>query len=405
MSRTHQKHPSPVEEVRVVIPQGAMIAGKYRVDDLLAVGGMGMVFAGVHVELDQRVAIKVVRPELSHNEEAVTRFLNEARAAARLRGQHVARVLDSGRLDSGIPYLVMEFLDGADLCKVLRRSGPLPVSAAVHYLLQACEAIAEAHAEGIVHRDLKPENLFLIRAPDGSPVVKVLDFGISKRQSADAKSLTDPTRGIGSPNYMSPEQMVAPETVDHRSDVWSLGAVLYELLAGHPPFQGHTLPAICVKVLREQPPSLTGQRPDVPVGIEHVVMRCLSKRREERFASVAELAHELSAFAPEAARALASRAERILQRSGRDSGTTPLPLVLPPLSPNDRPSGQRPGRVAPKRKRTTSWLLFLAVAAVGVAGGWQWSSWDRIAKRRQTLGSPDNRPFAPAPSDAGSDAP
>ena len=196
MSRTHPKHPSPVEEVRVVIPQGAMVAGKYRVNDLLAVGGMGLVFAGVHVELDQRVAIKVVRPELSHNEEAVTRFLNEARAAARLRGQHVARVLDSGRLESGIPYLVMEFLDGADLGTVLRRSGPLPVSAAVHYLLQACEAIAEAHAEGIVHRDLKPENLFLIRAPDGSPVRQGARFRyfqatICRRQKHDRSNSRD----------------------------------------------------------------------------------------------------------------------------------------------------------------------------------------------------------------------
>jgi len=386
----------------VVIPRGAMVAGKYRVNDLLAVGGMGMVFAGTHVELDQRVAIKVVRPELSHSEEAVTRFLNEARAAAKLRGQHVARVLDSGRLESGIPYLVMEFLDGADLCTVIRRSGPLPASAAVHYVLQACEAIAEAHSEGIIHRDLKPENLFLIRAPDGSPVVKVLDFGISKRESPDAKGLTDPTRGIGSPNYMSPEQMVAPDTVDHRSDVWSLGAVLYELLAGHPPFQADTLPAICVKVLREQPIPLKDLRPDAPAGLERVVMRCLSKRREERYSSVAELARELSTFAPDAARALASRAERILARSPRDSGSTPLPLVLPPLS-RPRQSEQSSDVAAPKRRRTKSWLVALALAGGAAAGAFYWARGDGPFETNP--GAPGRTPFTPLSPDAGSDAP
>jgi serine/threonine-protein kinase len=402
MSRVLSKNPSPVDEIRVVIPRGAMVAGKYRVNDLLAVGGMGIVFAGMHVELDQRVAIKVVRPELSHSEEAVTRFLNEARAAARLRGQHVARVLDSGRLESGIPYLVMEFLDGADLCTVIRRSGPLPASTAVHYVLQACEAIAEAHSEGIIHRDLKPENLFLIRAPDGSPVVKILDFGISKRQSPDAKGFTDPTRGIGSPNYMSPEQMVAPDTVDHRSDVWSLGAVLYELLAGHPPFQADTLPAICVKVLREEPIPLKGLRPDVPAGLERVVMRCLSKRREERYSSVAELARELSSFAPDAARALASRAERILARSGRDSGSTPLPLVLPALYA-PRLSEEGSDSMPPKRRRTQSWLLALALAAGAAAGAFYWAGGDWRSK--STLGSPDRTPFTPLVPDAGSDGP
>jgi eukaryotic-like serine/threonine-protein kinase len=402
MSRVLPKNPSPVDEIRVVIPRGAMVAGKYRVNDLLAVGGMGIVFAGMHVELDQRVAIKVVRPELSHSEEAVTRFLNEARAAARLRGQHVARVLDSGRLESGIPYLVMEFLDGADLCTVIRRSGPLPASAAVHYVLQACEAIAEAHSEGIIHRDLKPENLFLIRAPDGSPVVKVLDFGISKRQSPDAKGFTDPTRGIGSPNYMSPEQMVAPDTVDHRSDVWSLGAVLYELLAGHPPFQADTLPAICVKVLREEPIPLKGPRPDVPAGLERVVMRCLSKRREERYSSVAELARELSSFAPDAARALASRAERILARSGRDSGSTPLPLVLPPLY-GPRLSEEGSDSMPPKRRRNKSWIFALALTASAVAGAFYWAGGDWRSK--SNLGSPDRTPFTPLVPDAGSDGP
>jgi serine/threonine-protein kinase len=379
-----------------------MVAGKYRVNDLLAVGGMGMVFAGTHVGLDQRVAIKVVRPELSHSEEAVTRFLNEARAAARLRGQHVARVLDSGRLESGIPYLVMEFLDGADLSTVIRRSGPLPVSAAVHYLLQACEAIAEAHAEGIIHRDLKPENLFLIRAPDGSPVVKVLDFGISKRQSPDAKGLTDPTRGIGSPNYMSPEQMVTPDTVDQRSDIWSLGAVLYELLTGQPPFSAHTLPAICVKVLREQPAPLRAVRPDVPADLERIVLRCLSKRREDRYSSVAELAREMSSFAPDAARALASRAERILARSGRDSGTTPLPLVLPPLSrPDDR--SDQDLEPTPKRSGTGAWLLTLAFAGT-VAAALYYLAWGDASKK-QNLGAPEQRPFTPLATDAGSDGP
>ncbi len=387
-----------------------MVAGKYRVSDLLAVGGMGMVFDGVHVDLDQRVAIKFVRPELRHNEEAVARFLNEARSAAKLRGQHVARVLDSGRLDNGIPYLVMEYLDGADLCTVLRRSGSLPVSTAVHYLLQTCEAIAEAHAEGIVHRDLKPENLFLIRAPDGSPVLKVLDFGISKQRSAEEKNYTDPTRGIGSPNYMSPEQMVAPETVDHRSDVWSLGAVLYELIAGRPPFDGQTLAAICVKVLREQPDSLSQLRPDVPPALEAVILRCLSKRREERFSTVAELAQALGPFAPDAARALASRAERILARSVRDSGTTPLPLILPSRSRKSAAVDPREGSAVRRTRRFRAWPFVLAAVAGGLVGAAHWLNSTRSALRHEAIPVPAATSAAPSSAgsavpDAGRDAP
>ena len=223
-----------------------------------------------------------------------------------------------------------------------------------------------------------------------------------KRQSPDAKGLTDPTRGIGSPNYMSPEQMIAPDTVDHRSDVWSLGAVLYELLAGRPPFQAHTLPAICVKVLREPPIPLTDARPDVPAGLERIVLRCLSKRREDRFSSVAELAGQLSSFAPDAARTLASRAERILARSSRDSGTTPLPLVLPPLSStrSSEPSSDLP---PPKRRRTGAWLVAVTLAGAAAAIAFSWAGGHRT--KEPNHGLPDRAPFTPLFTDAGSDSP
>mgnify|MGYP001062724726 FL=1 len=224
---------APLTEVQ----PGDLLAGKYRIERVLGRGGMGVVVSAVHEALDERVALKFLLPEALANQEAVQRFLREARAAVKIRSEHVARVTDVGTLESGAPYMVMEYLDGVDLARYLESRGPLPVPEAVEYMLQACEALAEAHALGIVHRDLKPANLFRIERVDGTPSIKLLDFGISK-VIAHQVALTQTSSMLGSPLYMAPEQMTSSKHVDARADVWALGIILFELVTGEPPFQG-----------------------------------------------------------------------------------------------------------------------------------------------------------------------
>lgn len=263
---------------------------------------MGYVVSAFHTQLGQSVAVKFMNPELCEREEPVTRFLREARAAVRIKNEHVARVLDVGTLESGAPYMVMEYLDGHDLAEELDKRIQLPTYAAVDYLLQASEAIAEAHALGIVHRDLKPANLFLTRRVDGSPLIKVLDFGISKalidEEGQPASSLTATQALIGSPQYMSPEQVRKPKTVDGRSDVWALGVILYELLTGRQPFAGDVAMSVLAAVVSDPVPPIRELRPDVPLELERVILRCLEKKPEARYQSVAELAQALEPFAP-----------------------------------------------------------------------------------------------------------
>lgn len=278
-----------------VISCGAILAKRYRIDGIVAEGGMGTVYRAWHVLLERPVAIKVMRPELARMPEAVARFVNEARAAAQLCGRHSLRVIDIGRIENGPPYQVLELLEGSDLRTVLNERGPLPFLEAVELVLQACEGVAEAHSLGIIHRDLKPENLFLSRAADGTQVLKLIDFGISKRRvDARAENLTAFGESVGSPNYMSPEQMSSPERVDERSDVWSLGVVLFELLTGKTPFDAETLPIVFARVLGGEPTPLRQFRQDLPKGLQQLLARCLAKDAHYRFASVHELARALS---------------------------------------------------------------------------------------------------------------
>jgi serine/threonine-protein kinase len=300
----------------IPVAPGEVLAGKYRVDRILGVGGMGVVVAATHIQLDQKVALKFMLPQGLVHPALVERFVREARAAVRLRSDHVARVLDVGTLDSGSPYMVMEYLDGADLGSVVGDQGPLPVATAVDCVLQACDAVAEAHALGIVHRDLKPRNLFLTRRNDGRALVKVLDFGISKdRTAASDLSLTRTTEVIGSPNYMSPEQLKSSKAADERSDIWALGVILYELLTGRVPFVAESVTQLTAMVLTESPRSVDQMRPDVPRALGLIVARCLEKDRARRFASVAELAAALEPFAPTDTRDLAMRIARIAGNS------------------------------------------------------------------------------------------
>jgi serine/threonine-protein kinase len=326
-----------------LVDVGDILAGKYRVERVLGRGGMGYVVSAFHTQLGQSVAVKFMNPELCEREEPVTRFLREARAAVRIKNEHVARVLDVGTLESGAPYMVMEYLEGHDLAEELDKRIQLPTYAAVDYVLQASEAIAEAHALGIVHRDLKPANLFLTRRLDGSALIKVLDFGISKalvdEEGQPASSLTATQALIGSPQYMSPEQVRKPKTVDGRSDVWALGVILYELLAGRQPFAGDVAMSVLAAVVSDPVPPLREQRPDVPPELERVILRCLEKKPEARFQSVAELALALEPFAPPTA----------VPSIQRISGTlrTPTPLRISGELPTlEAPEGSTPPRMA-----------------------------------------------------------
>jgi serine/threonine-protein kinase len=283
-----------------LVQAGDVVAGKYRLEREIGSGGMGVVYAAVHVHLEQRVALKFVNVEVANNAEVTQRFWREARAAVKIQSEHVARVIDIGQLDGGAPYIVMEYLEGDDLDNIVRKGGPLEARDAVRYVLQACEALAEVHVMGIVHRDIKPANLFLADRPDGSRIVKLLDFGISKPAIyEDGKgSLTQTSAVIGSPNYMSPEQLRSSRDVDTRSDVWALGVTLFELLGGTSPFARGTMPEVCASILKDPPLKLTQLRPELPSAIEAVIGKCLAKDPKERWKDVGELAIALRSFGP-----------------------------------------------------------------------------------------------------------
>jgi serine/threonine-protein kinase len=285
----------------MTIGVGSILRGKYRVDSVLGVGGMGMVLGARHLRLDQRVAIKVLLPEMLAHPEVVERFGREARAASRIDNDHVARVTDVDTLEDGSPFLVMEYLEGRDLSFVRGAGVPLPPSRAVDVVLQACDAIGAAHALGVVHRDLKPANLFLARRRDGTERVKVLDFGISKLiEPGGAAGVTKTSAIMGSAEYMSPEQMLSSRDVDGRTDVWALGVVLFELCTAKAPFPGETLPQVCAQVLTQPAPRPTEIAPEIPAGLEVVILRCLEKDRDRRFGTAAELAAALVPFASRA---------------------------------------------------------------------------------------------------------
>jgi serine/threonine-protein kinase len=291
---------------------GTMLAGRYRVDRVVGRGGMGIVVAATHVGLDERVAIKVLGQEAKQEPETVERFSREARAAAKIKSEHVARVSDVGVLEDGSPFLVMEYLAGKDLSLYLRERERLPVAEAVDFLLQASEGLAEAHALGIVHRDLKPSNLFLTRRSDGSALIKVLDFGVSKLLAPGfGPALTRTNDVVGSPVYMPPEQMLSSKTVDLRADIWALGVIMYELLTGTLPFVADSFAALCSQVMRLEPPPMATRRYDIPPGLEAVVLCCLSKKPEARFQTLGALAEALAPFAPPHARPAIDRIARI----------------------------------------------------------------------------------------------
>ncbi len=309
---------------------GDVLGGKYKVEQILGIGGMGMVVLATHLELDSQVAIKFMLPAALESPEAASRFMREARANSRLTNDHVCRVIDVGKFDTGQPYIVMEYMEGYDLGTLLKRKGAQPVDVAVDYILQACEGMAEAHGHGIVHRDLKPDNLFLANRADGSQIIKILDFGISKAAVTGIATKTGDI--MGSPAYMAPEQMQSTKDVDQRADIWSLGVLLYQLISGRLPFVADTLPALCLAVINEEPPSLETLKKDLPHGLAQVVNKCLAKNRDERYLNVHQFGLALAAFGKSDSGGAVTRIRGMLQRK---RPPTPPPLMMLPSEFSD----------------------------------------------------------------------
>jgi serine/threonine-protein kinase len=358
------------------------LLGKYQLGRELGRGGMGVVFEAMHLRLGQKVAIKLVLPEVGKQPELAHRFEREARAAACLRSRHTARVLDVDTTPDGVPFLVMELLDGWSLRDELARVGPLPIADAVRYVLEACDAMDEAHRAGIIHRDLKPSNLFLCR-DEGRPFVKVLDFGISKaasENSADFRTATNVP--LGTCHYMSPEQARSASSVDARSDVWSLGVVLYELLTNEVPFGGDNPLNVLVAVATQSVPPLRKVRPDVPEALASAIERALCKDVESRFPTVRALADALAPFAPGAASYRPSQPRLAAVTPAPPSARVDLETTqLPPQTPRDTTAGalgsasgvDHVAAKAPPPSRLTRPLSGAAAfAAVGLLGLGAW---------------------------------
>ncbi len=321
---------------------GDVVAGKFRIERVLGEGGMGVVVAARHMQLDERVALKFLRPSMS-SPEMVARFAQEARAAVKLKSEHVARVLDVGMRQDGVPFIVMEYLQGQDLSQLLREGGPLPPEAAADLAIQVCEGLAEAHARGVVHRDIKPENLFLAEHGDGWRTLKILDFGISKAvltgsavPKADSNIRTQSL--MGSPCYMSPEQLRSTQSVDHRTDLWSLGVVLYELLTGETAYSPEqSLTEVIACILEQPPPTVRAMRPDVPPALDDIVAHCMERDRDVRFQNAAELAIALMPLAPRHSRMKVERAVAVTRAAGLSDAALVVPSSIAP-PPGETPS-------------------------------------------------------------------
>jgi serine/threonine protein kinase len=296
------------------VPLDEDLEAKYEILAVLGGGGMGRVLRARHRQLKRMVAIKLLNHDLKASE-SVTRFLREARAAAQIRSTHVAHVMDAGLLRNGQPYIVMEYLQGQDLASLVATRGRLAIPLAVDFTLQALDALAEAHSLEIIHRDIKPGNLFATRLAGGDTAIKVVDFGLAK--TGGSLDTLDPgvtERGavLGTPSYMSPEQFVNAQDVDARADIWGIGATLFELLTGVPPFLGKTLPQIYTAVMHQPVLSIRSLLPELPEGLEQVVATCLTRERERRYANVAELAAALGPYAGEAASDRVARIRRVV---------------------------------------------------------------------------------------------
>jgi len=353
------------------------------------------VVAAQHIQLDEKVALKFLLPDALDNAEAVARFAREARAAVKIKSEHVARIIDVGALPSGAPYIVMEYLEGRDLATWLKQRGPLPIEQAVDFTLQACVAVADAHALGIVHRDLKPANLFCVRRSDGQLSIKVLDFGISKMADASARAsaATRTSALMGTPFYMSPEQMRSAKDVDAQTDIWALGVILFELMAGRPAFEAETVTELAIKVANEPAPSVRGFRPDVPSGLEAILFKCLEKDRRRRYRNVAELALALLEFGPKRAKASVERIAGIVQSAGLSVSA----LAMPPSPPPEAETLIAPETVAPVGRTTLESTRRTTLALwAGLAAGLTLAAAGVLTVFHRSAALPQNPPAAVA---------
>ena len=414
----------PPEGTPLVTPfsPGDVIADKYQVIGVIGSGGMGYVVSATHVELGHQVALKFLRKELLVHADLVARFAREARTAVMIKSEHVARVFDVGTLPDAGPYIAMELLEGQDLGKVVAERGALPVETAIDYILQACEALATAHALGIVHRDIKPENLFVCKSVPGVEVIKVLDFGISKLavpeppQQQSRRPIIRTTSAVGSPTYMSPEQIRAMDDVDARADVWALGCVLHELLTGAPAFDAPSLTQLAAKILERPPAPLRSLKPDLPAELEAAIAHCLGKDPSRRFQNVGELAAALCPFAAPRSRIVAERCRYVLDPAaasafdldektgpvswnGVSTGLEAVPAAA--TSPSGSGTMRRvtvaARRVARDRKRVAALALLAGLGLV--AGIWRVGASNGPEKALATqtiLAAPP--PGAPAPA-------
>jgi serine/threonine protein kinase len=374
-------------------------AEKYLIERELGVGGAGIVVRARHRELDEPVAIKFLLP--GQTQEAVARFRREARAASRIKNQHVVRILDVATTDAGVPYIVMEYLDGLDLERMLqqRPNRQLLILDAIEFILQACEALAECHGLGIVHRDLKPSNLFCVHGADGLPMIKVLDFGISKLMASTAETdATDHSRILGSPRYMSPEQFDNAIDVDNRTDIWAIGVILYELVTGVVPFVETDVLRLWQKIRSDQPVSVASRRPEVLADLEAVILKCLEKDRVNRFSNLAEFAKALLPFAPQRAWASVARIVRIVESPGTMTSALDLP---------QRTSGRwsqaptihsiTPERVVPVKPRFPVGAAVLAVLAAVIVFWPRGDAGHVVATAGTTLASAPDAQVASTP--------
>ncbi len=348
---------------RAVYDPGTVVAGKYRIDRTLGTGGMGVVVAATHLELGTPIALKFLHHDMTQNQSVVERFMREARSSAQLRGENVCRVSDVGRTESGQPFLVMELLAGQDLGTLLKTNGALQVTVAAEIIMQACIALGEAHAVGVIHRDIKPGNLFWTQRPDGSALIKVLDFGVAKAPEELNMSLTQTQNVIGSPGYMSPEQLKSSKSVDPRSDIWSLGIVLYELVSGKKPFEAQSITELALKVAMDPAPAMSA---GIPPSFESVILRCLEKDPQRRYRDVADLATALAPFVgPTRGPELAYAVTRVLRGNHQPFIAAPPPHgASTPTTLRGANGVMPPSGISTKR----SWRL-PAVMGAGAAVG------------------------------------
>ncbi|MGZ5483130.1 MAG: protein kinase domain-containing protein, partial [Pyrinomonadaceae bacterium] len=283
---------------------GQTLAGKYKIEKLIKTGGMGSVYRGRHVLMDKTVAVKVLRPSLAGDDAVVARFSREAKAASKISHPHAVSVTDFGEAENGVVFLVMEYLDGRTLKEAIAKEGPLSLGRAVEIVRQVAGALDAAHGQGVIHRDLKSENIMLV-SHDGDEWAKVLDFGIAKilqpvGSPADAE-ITQANLVVGTPQYMSPEQCSQSGALDARSDVYSLGIIVHEMLTGKLPFTGESATVVMMKQVQDPPPSVLASRSELPAAVDQVIKRGLAKQPIDRFQSAGELSAGLADAASEEA--------------------------------------------------------------------------------------------------------